>query len=430
MVLGPSGQGPPSRSPAEPTLPPGHPHWRLSLREDLLTQGQHRHLDLKRLPYDVAVESAIWLHKGFSTREMQTHSHLTHFYNLVHSQVYKPLEMPDTPAVEIPPRLARQGSRQGQTGGLGTHRAAAAGPSFQVPCRAYPPSGSPVSWASCRVPCHACTHIFYLHRKIQQGVDLGWWGLQGFFLVPCRLSLTLGLGLSPSRYKYQPFLCCYNNWQDIRTFIQATAHIRPAFHHLLLPWDLNFVFWAMQALPFEPLATIDLQLLTWKLAFLLAISSARRVSEIGSLGYKAPFCIFHKDKLVLRTQRDFLPKVTSTFHINQDIVLPSFCPKPSKNKERLLHYLDVVRVLKFYIHMITGFRQSDSLFILYGSNLRGVKAPKASIARWIKLLITKYYKVHGCPVPFHVTVQFTQALSTSWARLNNASAEQLCKAAT
>uniref|UniRef100_A0A6I8RND0 Tyr recombinase domain-containing protein n=1 Tax=Xenopus tropicalis TaxID=8364 RepID=A0A6I8RND0_XENTR len=217
---------------------------------------------------------------------------------------------------------------------------------------------------------------------------------------------------------------------DVKTFIQAATHIKPPYKDPIPPWDLNLVLHALQNKPFEPLATIDLKLLTWKVAFLVAISSARRISELGALSHKTPYCIFHEDKVVLRTLPTFLPKVTSAFHLNQEIVLPSLCPKPSSPQERRLHNLDVVRALKFYINRTTDFRRSDSLFVLYGPKRKGAKASKASIARWIKSLITSTYQNKGLPIPFKTSAHTTRALSTSWALANAASAEQLCKAAT
>ncbi|KAE8579987.1 hypothetical protein XENTR_v10024262 [Xenopus tropicalis] len=217
---------------------------------------------------------------------------------------------------------------------------------------------------------------------------------------------------------------------DVRTFLQAATRIKPPYKDPLPPWDLNLVLRALQNPPFKPLATIDLKLLTWKVAFLMAISSARRVSELGALSHKPPYCIFHQDKVVLRTLPSFLPKVTSAFHLNQEIVLPSLCPKPSSPQERLLHNLDVVRALKFYIHRTRDIRNSDSLLVLYGPHRKGAKASKASIGRWINSLITITYSNKGMPTPLKTSAHTTRALSTSWARANTASAEQICKAAT
>ncbi|CAJ0931096.1 unnamed protein product [Ranitomeya imitator] len=47
------------------------------------------------------------------------------------------------------------------------------------------------------------------------------------------------------------------------------------------------------------------------------------------------------DKVVLRPSPSFLPKVVSSFYLNEDIILPSFCPQPRHGVEKALHTLDV-----------------------------------------------------------------------------------------
>ncbi|KAF7246303.1 Chromodomain-helicase-DNA-binding protein 7 [Varanus komodoensis] len=84
----------------------------------------------------------------------------------------------------------------------------------------------------------------------------------------------------------------------------------------------------------------DLRLLSWKVAFLVAITLARRASELSALRVDPPYLNFHKEKVVLRTDSAFLPKVATAFHINQDIVLPAFFPSPSTPIEKSLHSLD------------------------------------------------------------------------------------------
>ena len=56
----------------------------------------------------------------------------------------------------------------------------------------------------------------------------------------------------------------------------------------------------LQKQPFEPIRHIPVILLSRKLAFLMAISSARRVSELAALSCKEPYLVCHKDNIVLR----------------------------------------------------------------------------------------------------------------------------------
>lgn len=78
--------------------------------------------------------------------------------------------------------------------------------------------------------------------------------------------------------------------------------------------------------PFEPLHSCPLQLFSWKVAFLVAITSLMRVSELQALTLQEPFFQIHKDKLVLHTNPEFLLKVVCQFHLNQSNELPVFFP--------------------------------------------------------------------------------------------------------
>ncbi|KAE8613519.1 hypothetical protein XENTR_v10007752 [Xenopus tropicalis] len=220
------------------------------------------------------------------------------------------------------------------------------------------------------------------------------------------------------------------NLPEVKLFFQALQKIRPPVKNPIPPWDLNLVLRALQKAPFEPMGSVDLKFLTWKVTFLLAICSARRVSDLAALSHLKPWTIFHQDKVVLRTIPSHLPKVTSKFHINEEIILPSFCPKPTNDRERQLHSLDTVRALKFYLHRTADIRHSDALLVLFGSNKRGQQASKRSIARWLVQTILEAYKVMKREAPFPVKAHSTRKISASWALHNFASAEAICKAAT
>ncbi|KAF7239249.1 Methylated-DNA--protein-cysteine methyltransferase [Varanus komodoensis] len=65
---------------------------------------------------------------------------------------------------------------------------------------------------------------------------------------------------------------------------------------------------------------------SWKMAFLVAIKSAHNFRKLSTLWIDVPFLTFYRDKVVLCTGPNFTPKIMSSFHINQDILLPAFFP--------------------------------------------------------------------------------------------------------
>lgn len=193
------------------------------------------------------------------------------------------------------------------------------------------------------------------------------------------------------------------------------AHIVPPRRRPAPTWDLNMVLTALLDPPFELLSSVDLQWLTWKVVFLVAVSSARRVSVLAGLSCDPQLLVFHKDKAVLWTNSSFLPKVISSFHLNQEIVLPSLCPDLKYSKEKRLHGLDVVRALRSYTKRTKEIRHSDSLFIIPSVPSAVHPASKATIARWIREAIGRAYIAKGKSPPFQIQAHSTRAMGASWA---------------
>lgn len=51
----------------------------------------------------------------------------------------------------------------------------------------------------------------------------------------------------------------------------------------------------------------------------------RKVMDLSTLSVQGNLCIFQKDKVNLRIDLSYIPKVSSTFHRSQELNLPSFC---------------------------------------------------------------------------------------------------------
>lgn len=78
--------------------------------------------------------------------------------------------------------------------------------------------------------------------------------------------------------------------------------------------DLNKVLSALTKAPFGPLRDMALRFLSFKVEFFVAITSARRISELAALSIRQDLCVFHLDRIVLRLDPIFVPKVNSVFH--------------------------------------------------------------------------------------------------------------------
>lgn len=102
---------------------------------------------------------------------------------------------------------------------------------------------------------------------------------------------------------YRPHICQFLN------FFSANKSEFPT-------WKLNVVLNALTVHPFKPVRDIYLKLLHMKTIFLIDITSARRVSEIGALSSDPRLCVFQKVKVVLKPDPSFVPKMVSRFHVS------------------------------------------------------------------------------------------------------------------
>lgn len=73
----------------------------------------------------------------------------------------------------------------------------------------------------------------------------------------------------------------FSNSMVVR-FLKGVICLHPPVDEPVPLWDLNTVIAALMGPPFEPLAT-SFSLLCQKIAFLVAIMSVRRVSELQAL---------------------------------------------------------------------------------------------------------------------------------------------------
>ncbi|XP_071996906.1 uncharacterized protein [Engystomops pustulosus] len=216
----------------------------------------------------------------------------------------------------------------------------------------------------------------------------------------------------------------------VKRFFQACSRLRPTVKDSSPQWDLSLVLDALTMGPFEPIDPSQMRFLTQKTAFLIAITSARRLGELQALSICEPYLSVSEDRITLRLDRNFLPKIVSNFHRNQEIILPTFCHHPKNPVEEKWHLLDVRRTVLKYLEASNPWRKDLNLFVQFAGRNKGKKASKATIGRWITDTIKECYKIKGVPLPLSVKAHSTRALSTSWAERGGASIEEICKAAT
>uniref|UniRef100_A0A803JTY8 Tyr recombinase domain-containing protein n=1 Tax=Xenopus tropicalis TaxID=8364 RepID=A0A803JTY8_XENTR len=246
--------------------------------------------------------------------------------------------------------------------------------------------------------------------------------------------LDRGLSWSSLRVQVSALSAVLNiKWAEdplVVRFLAAAKRIHPPFKNRAPPWDLPLVLRALSRKPFSPMENISLWHLTLKTALLVAVTSARRISELRALSCEPPFTVFYPEKVVLRTMPDFLPKVVSSFHLNEPINLPSFHPESSTSNEELFRNLDVRDCLETYIIRTQPIREAKNLFVVPAGSYKGQAATTRTIGRWIVIAIVTAYKEQGSPMPEGVRAHSTRGMATSWAAAAQAAPESICKAAT
>ncbi|MGH0151620.1 UNVERIFIED_CONTAM: hypothetical protein FKN15_037060 [Acipenser sinensis] len=215
-------------------------------------------------------------------------------------------------------------------------------------------------------------------------------------------------------------------------FLKGARRLRPPRKDVVPHWRLNVVLNALTKPPFEPMHSAELKLLSFKTAFLVAVTSAKRVSELQALSVAKACLYFAKDRsrVTLRTNPAFLPKTISAFHVNQSVELEAFHPPPfQSDRDRMLHTLCPVRALAYYVERTRSWRQSEQLFVCYGSQSQGQALSKQRLSRWLTETVKFAYQLAKLPPPEKITGHSTRGQATSWAMFQGASVMDICNAA-
>ena len=232
---------------------------------------------------------------------------------------------------------------------------------------------------------------------------------------------------------------CHPEFQDnslgtiksVKDFMDGVFKLRPPIKTVVPRWELGIVLQTFAETPFEPPEKASLQAWTWKTTFLLAITSATRVSELQALDSRPELTVLHRRKAVLRLNPFFLPKTPSQEYLNRKVELEAFCYHPKNDLERALRVLCPVRALRIYLEKTQSIRKDHQLLVSYQSGKQGFEVTKSTIAGWIKQTILFCYRQQGRSIPVSsVRAHSTRAIASSLADIHGVSPSDLCAAAT
>lgn len=203
--------------------------------------------------------------------------------------------------------------------------------------------------------------------------------------------------------------------------LRAIFNERPPLKKLVPEWNLLFVLDSLKKAPFEPLKDVSLRYLTWKVCFLLAITTFRRCSDLQSLQLGENHVNVQKKGVTFI--RTGLSKQDRPNHSDRNIFIPAL----PDNKT-----LDPKRALYHYLQRTEKFRKAGSsqevvkLFLATKKPHSPVSAQ--TVSRWLVSVIKFCYKRQNKSVG-QVKGHSTRSIGPSFALFKGASLQQIMESA-
>lgn len=215
----------------------------------------------------------------------------------------------------------------------------------------------------------------------------------------------------------------------VQRWVQGLMLVQPPKRIVVPAWSLEVVLSALKKPPFyhQNLQKLELKYLTQRTAFLVALTTARRASEVHALSFS--MTQWSSDQVTLFVHPDFVPKCHSEWHMSQAIVLPSL----AKHSDKELRKLCVRTTLEAYVKKTKVARtqnRSDQLFLCYGGGKIGEPVGKQRLSGWLKELIQEAHKLQNVKIPGSVKGHDVRKMATSWADIAGVDPQAICDAAT
>ena len=206
--------------------------------------------------------------------------------------------------------------------------------------------------------------------------------------------------------------------RQVVCFLKGVFLSRPPRKMLVPQWDLPLVLRVLEAAPFEPMESASLKLVTFKLTFLLALTTRRRVADISKLAI-GDHCRVQKGRVT------FLPtslaKADDPSHFQKEVIVHDF------KRERLCP----LRAMKWYLKKTEELREQgvDSMNLL-----RCLTAPfnppsAQTVSRWLVRTIKMAYDVYPHLPKGKVKAHSVRALAPNWALFKGATKRSILQAA-
>ena len=181
---------------------------------------------------------------------------------------------------------------------------------------------------------------------------------------------------------------------DLHRLLSSFHRDRPKSSRNLPKWNLSVVLNELTKAPFEPMKDSDLKHLTLKTAFLLALASGKRHSEIHAWVANKVANLGQWEKVALFPSSDFIAKNQLAREGSQS-VSPVTVPALTTIVDRQFkedRTLCPVRALRFYLDRTKDLRGSRSLLFISFKKGHTSDIRPATLSSWLKQTILLCYK--------------------------------------
>ena len=181
---------------------------------------------------------------------------------------------------------------------------------------------------------------------------------------------------------------------DLHRLLSSFHRDRPKSSRNLPKWNLSVVLNKLTKAPFEPVKDTDLKHLTLKTAFLLALASGKRRSEIHAWVTNKVSNLGQWEKVALFPSSDFIAKNQLAREGSQS-VSPVTIPALTIIVDRQFkedRTLCLVRALRYYLDRTKDLRGSRSLLFISFKKGHTSDIRPATLSSWLKQTILLCYK--------------------------------------
>ncbi|KAL8611963.1 hypothetical protein ACOMHN_062592 [Nucella lapillus] len=176
----------------------------------------------------------------------------------------------------------------------------------------------------------------------------------------------------------------------LRDLLRGISAANAASPRRVPMWDLFLVLNSLLVPPYEPLVSIQMELLSFKTVFLVALASGRRRSEIHALSGLSQDVGFHPDGSVsLQFLPEFLAKNQTPGSPSPAIIIRPLSTIVDKSEPDIT--LCPVRAVKYYWDRTRSLRTTQRRFFISLRAGRSKDISAATISRWISQTIRSAY---------------------------------------